>query len=108
MPQCRLVLWVVLVLMFPVSQQEGRGSMNTRVCAVYFYYAETPLVSIKQPLITRDYDLREHISVPHDNLFQSILSFASSCGSPNSRSHDRAANAQRSSRRVHLNPKLKI
>ena len=24
----------------------------------------------------RDYDLREHIPVPYDNLFQSILSFA--------------------------------
>ena len=30
---------------------------------------------------TRDYDLREHIPVPYDNLFQSILSFASRCQS---------------------------
>ena len=29
----------------------------------------------------RDYDLREHIPVPYDNLFQSILSFASRCQS---------------------------
>ena len=31
-----------------VFQQERRGSMNTRVCAVSFYRAETPLASIKQ------------------------------------------------------------
>ena len=30
---------------------------------------------------SRDYDLREHIPVPYDNLFQSILSFASRCQS---------------------------
>ena len=27
-------------------------------------------------IVARDYEVREHIPVPHDNLFQSILSFA--------------------------------
>lgn len=33
---------VVNVNRFTVFQQEGRGSMNTRVCAASFYQAETP------------------------------------------------------------------
>ena len=32
--------------------------------------------SIYHVLEQRDYEAREHIPVPHDNLFQSILSFA--------------------------------
>ena len=47
-------------------------------------------------MMSREDDLREHIPMPHDSFFQSILSFAPRCESYfSSRPHGRAANNQR-------------
>ena len=42
---------------------------------VIFKTKDVTIATVK-PVITRDYEVREHIPVPNDNLFQSILSFA--------------------------------
>ena len=51
---------------------------------------------ISHSIKTRDYEEREHIPVPNDSFFQSILNFAPCCESYfSSHSHGYAANDQR-------------
>ena len=92
------------------SLPEVRVTSEQELCVQIIYIVEqTSLDCFNYFLKTRENAMREHIPVPHDNLFQSILSFASRCQSYfQSRSHDPAGNRQRSSGCIHLNKKLKI
>ena len=57
-----------------------------------------PQTSTEYQIRSRDHEVREHIPVPYDNLFQSILSYASRSQSYFwSWSHDHTASAQQSS-----------
>ena len=44
-------------------QQERKGSMNTRVCAVFLHHAETPAALIMTPKATITYNTFRHCRV---------------------------------------------
>ena len=85
------------------SPPEVRVTSEQELCVLIIYIVEqTSLDCFNYFLKTRENEIREHIPVPYDNLFQSILSFAT-CWS-----HDPAGDRQRSTGCAHLKKKLKI
>ena len=59
------------------SPPEVRVTSEQELCVLIIYIVEqTSLDCFNYFLKTRENEIREHIPVPYDNLFQSILSFA--------------------------------
>ena len=69
----KLNLFLICLQCFKLLEKTTNNFLSCVAVAAFLLIDITGSIEYNR---TRDYEVREHIPVPHDNLFQSILSFA--------------------------------